>query len=75
MTTFFGWGTQINLGIVLLFFLFVSLFHEWVGKFFAKLFGITPEEVKVTIFRVFQQFQIALVMLNGVPYIALLIMS
>ena len=75
LTTFFGWCTVINFGVLMLYLLFVSLFHEWAGKLVAKLFGITKEEAKATFFRVFQQYRIAFVMLNVVPFIALSIMS
>lgn len=75
LTTFFGWYTLLNLGILMLYLLFASLLHEWAGELIAKLFGITSEAAKVTIFRVFQQYRVAFVMLNAVPYFALLIMS
>ena len=75
LETFFGLCTLINFVILLLFLLFISLFHEWAGKLSAKLFGITKEEAKATFFRVFQQYRLAFVMLNVVPYIALTIMS
>ena len=75
LTTFFGWCAVINFGILVLFLLFICLFHEWAGALFAKLFGITKEEAKATFFHVFQQYRLAFVVLNVVPYIALIIMG
>jgi len=75
MTTFFGWCTVINFGIILLGVLFFGVFHEGVGKLSAKLFGITEAEAKATFFRVFQQYRLAVVIMNLVPYIALIIMA
>ena len=75
LATFFGLCAVINLGIILLGVLFFAVAHEWVGRISAKLFGVTNEEAKATFFRVFQQYRLALVVLNIVPYIALKIMA
>ena len=50
---------------------FFAVANEWVGRISAMMFGVTPEEAKATFFRVFQQYRLALVVLNIVPYIAL----
>ncbi len=75
LTTFFGWCSVINLGALLLATLFFSVLHEFAGKFHAKIFGVTKEEAKATFFRVFQQYRLAWVILNVVPFIALNIMA
>ncbi len=75
LTTFFGWCTVINLGVILLLALFFSVFHEVAGKLHAKMFGVTKEEAKATFFRVFQQYRLAWAVLNLVPFIALTIMA
>ena len=50
-------------------------FHEGVGKLNAQIFGVTKEEAKATFLRVFQQYRLAFVVLNLVPYLALTIMA
>ena len=54
-----------------------SLFERgsFAGKLSAKMFGVTKEEAKATFFRVFQQYRLAFVVLNLVPYIALTLMA
>ena len=75
LATFFGWCTAINFGILMLGLLFFSVFHKFAGKLSAKMFGITEVDAKATFFRVFQQYRLALVVLNIVPYLALNIMA
>ena len=75
LATFFGWCAVINIGVILVGVAFFGVFHEGVGKVTAKLFGVTATEAKATFFRVFQQYRLALVVLNIVPYIALRIMA
>ena len=75
LATFFGWCTVISVGIGLFFVLVFSLFHGVFTTLSAKMFSITTEEAAVTFFRVFQQYRLALVLLNFVPYLALKMMS
>ena len=75
LATFFGWCIVINIGSILLAVLIFGVFHEGIGKINAKLFGVTKEEAKATVFRAFQQYRFAVALLNLVPYIALKIMS
>jgi hypothetical protein len=75
LATFFGWCAIINFGIILLGVLFFSVFHGFAGRISSKMFGITEEEAKATFFHVFQQYRLALIVLNVVPFIALSIMT
>jgi len=75
LATFFGLCAVINFGIILLAVLFFGFAHEFTGNISAKIFGVTKEEAKATIFRVFQQYRLAFMVLNVVPYIALKIMA
>ena len=75
LTTFFGWCTVLDFGILLVAVLFFSIFHEGIGTIFAKMFGVTKEEAKATFLRTFMQFRLAIVVLNLVPYVALNIME
>jgi hypothetical protein len=73
--TFFGWCIVVNIGGILLALLVLSVFREGLAAINAKLFGITKEEAKATLFRAFQQYRFAVAFLNVVPYIVLKIMS
>ena len=75
LATLIGWCSVINFGIIMLGALLFGVFHEGGGKLSAKMFGVTKEEAKATIFHVFQQYRLAFVFLNVVPYIALEIMT
>ena len=75
MTTFFGWCAGINFAFLLLGAAFFGAAHEWAGRINAKIFGVTNEEAKATLFRVFQQYRLAFVALNVVPYVALKMMG
>ena len=77
LATFFGWCTVINFGIILVFLLFMSVVNK--DGFFiglsVKIFGNTKEETLATMFQVFHQFRLVVVVFNLVPYIALKIMA
>ena len=76
LTLFFGWCSVINIGLILLLLLLTAVADKGGFPFdiIARIFGITNDEVKATHFRVFQQFRLAVLILNIVPYIALKIM-
>ena len=74
LTTFIGWCTVINIGFILLAMLVLSVFREGLATLNSKIFGVSKEEAKATMFRVFQQYRFVVVFLNLVPYIVLKIM-
>jgi len=77
LTTFLGWCTVINIGIILIFLLAMSVIKK--DGFFVtisvKIFGNTQEDTMATMFRVFQQYRLLFAMFNLVPYLALKIMA
>ena len=75
LTTFLGWCVVLNIAVMLVAVLLMSVAREAVGKINAKLFGVTHEEAKITLFRVLQQYRVAVAVLNVVPYVALRIMA
>ncbi len=75
LTTFLGWCTVMNIGLLVLGGLAWILVKEFVSELGAMMFGVTKEELKVTFFRVLMQFRAAIVILNLVPYVALKIMA
>jgi len=77
LAAFFGWCIVINAGLILLIVLFTAMANKEGFPFTvaAKIFGVTKEEVRVTHLRVIQQYRLAVVALNIVPYIALKILA
>ena len=77
LTTFLGWCTAINIGVLLAFLLAMSVISK--DGFFitltVKIFSNTREDAMATMFRVFQQYRLLFAMFNLVPYIALKIMA
>jgi Family of unknown function (DUF6868) len=77
LATFFGWCAVINIGIMLIFVLIMSVLNKdgFIIELSMKIFGNTKEDTLATMFRVFHQFRLLIVVLNVVPYIALRIMA
>lgn len=77
LTTFLGWCTVINIGIILVFFLTMSIVSK--DGFFIRLsmrvFGNSKEETLATLFSVFMHYRLLFAMFNLVPYVALKIMA
>jgi len=71
LTTFFGWCTVINLGLML------SLLARgfFVRRFAASVFGVSEEQVRTAYLNVLMQYRSAILILNLAPYIALKIMN
>lgn len=76
LTSFFGWCSVINIGLVLLLLLLTAVANKEGFPFdiIATIFGITKADVRATHFHVFQQFRLAVLILNIVPFVALKIM-
>lgn len=75
MTTFFGWCTVINVGIMTFAFTMLIVMGDWVVKLRAKLFGIEEASVRIAHFQLFLAYAILMAVFNLVPYIALKIMG
>ena len=75
LTTFLGWCTVINIGLLLFAVLAWIPMKEVLAEFGGRMFGVTKEELNVTFLRVLMQFRAGIVVLNLVPYVALKIMA
>jgi len=49
--------------------------HGIFSNIFVNMFGISQDEMKATMFRIFMQYRVAFAILNLAPYIALKIME
>ena len=74
LTTFFGWCTVINIGLICFLKFLLCVFHAGLGRLNAKFFGVTEAEAKAINLRVLMQYRLAFLMLVLIPYIALKIM-
>jgi len=70
-----AWCTLINLGILLWWFLFYTLAHEWVYSFHGRWFKLSKEQFDIIQYGGMAVFKIGIILFNLVPYIALRIVS
>jgi hypothetical protein len=75
LTTFFGWCTVINFGILLFGTLALMLMQDSIMSIHTKLFGFSNEDLSRAYFQYLAQYKIFIIVFNLVPYIALEIMT
>ena len=75
LTTFLGWCAVINIGVLIFVVLFWMACKEPFSKMFATMFGVTPDDAKLTVLRVVMQYRIAVVFFTIIPWVALKIMG
>ena len=73
-TTFLGWCSVINIGILALSTVGITVMREPIMKIHASLLGLDQSMLPKLYFQYLGNFKIAVIMLNIVPYIALKIM-
>ncbi len=72
---FLGWCTAINFGVLILWFLFVWLAHDFVFRCHRKLFKISVETFDLIHYVGMAVFKLGVILFNLVPYLALKIVS
>ena len=75
LTTFFGWCSIINLGILLFSTIILSAFKKPISTIHSKVFGLNQDDIPLIYFQYLGNYKIAIILLNFVPYITLKIMS
>lgn len=75
LTTFFGWCSAINIGLLMLTSLSLLVMRGTITKIHSKLFGLSEEDLARAYFQYLAQFKIAVIVFNLVPYIALRVMA
>ena len=75
LTSFFGWCTLINIGIMLFSALMLITCKNFVIAYYTKLFDLDLSQVMGLCFQYLAQYKIAVLVLNLVPYITLKILS
>lgn len=66
-----GWCAVINVGLLLWWFLLITLAHDWVYRFHSKWFKLTVETFDAIHYAGIAFFKISIFLFNLVPYLAL----
>ncbi len=70
-----GWCTLLNVGLLMWWFLFFWLAHDWVYRFHSRIFKLPVETFDAIHYAGMAFFKIGIFLLNLVPYLALLIIG
>jgi hypothetical protein len=70
-----AWATVINLGILLWWFIFISLAHDWTYRFHRKWFKLSEEKFDTIHYAGMALFKIGIFLFNLAPYLALRIVG
>jgi hypothetical protein len=66
-----GWSTVINFGLLILWFLFFILAHDWFYKFHARWFKLSVETFDAIHYASMAFFKLCIFVFNLVPYLVL----
>ena len=75
LTTFFGWMTIINMGLLVFSTVMLLMMKDFVCRVHGRLFQIAPGELKPIYFRYLANFKLLALVFNLAPYIALKMMA
>jgi len=70
-----GWCTIINVGLLLWWFLAITLLHNWIYKMHSKWFKLSEEKFDAIHYAGIAFFKIIVIVFNVVPYFALRIIG
>ena len=70
-----GWCAVINIGLMLIWFLFILFAHDWVYRMHSKWFRISVETFDAIHYAGIAFFKIVIFVFIVIPYISLLIVS
>ncbi len=70
-----GWCTLINFALLIWWFLFLVVAHEWTLGLHTKWFRISPEKFDVIHYSLMGVFKMGVIIFNLVPYLALRIVT
>lgn len=72
---FFAWCTLINMGLLVWWFLWFFLAHDWIYGLHGRWFKLSEERFDAIHYAAMAFFKISLIVFNLVPYLALRIIS
>jgi len=70
-----GWCTVINLGLLIVWWLFITLAHDWIYRVHGKWFNLAKERFDTIHYAGMALFKIGILLLNLVPYLSLRIVG
>jgi hypothetical protein len=71
----FAWCSVINMVLLLLWFLFFALAHDWIHKIHSKWFNLSVEKFDSLHYTGMVIFKICILLFNLVPYLAMRIVG
>lgn len=71
LTTFFGWCTLINIGILIFSTVMLLIFKKPIANIHAKMFGVNPELLPPIYMKYLAAYKILIITFNIVPYVTL----
>ena len=71
----FMWCSIINIGLLLVSFLFLLLGHDWICRVHTKWFKISKEHFDAICYGILAFYKICIFVFNIVPYVALCIVG
>jgi hypothetical protein len=75
LTTFFGWMSAINIGLLMFSTVCIVLLKEKITPLHAKLFKLEDAYVNKAYFKFLAYYKLTLIVFNIVPYFALKLMA
>lgn len=66
-----AWSTVVNLGILLLWFFFFAVAHDWMYRMHNKWFNLSPEAFDALHYGGMGLYKLGILLLNLVPYLVL----
>lgn len=75
LTTFFGWCSAINIGVLLFSSIVLLALKTPISNIHGKMFGIDKVSLSTIYFVYLGNYKIAIFIFNLVPYLALKVMS
>ena len=75
LTAFFMWCTIINIGLLLISWLFFWTGSGWIYKMHSKWFKISQEQFHAICYSILAFWKISIFLFSIIPYIALLIIG
>ena len=73
--SFLGWCSIINMGLLLWWFLFITLAHDWTYRFHGKWLNLSVAKFDAIHYAGITFFKISIFLFNLVPYFALRIVG
>ena len=75
LRNFFLWCTVIDYGLLLVWFLFFALAHDWIQRIHGRWFHLSSEQFDALHYSMMGIFKIGIILFNLVPFVVLSVIS